>query len=62
MAGGKVIAQESTKDGKLSPGMLFTPTVAQWTLVAVLLVLFGLSRTRGTVGAFLRSFSAFLFP
>ncbi len=62
MAGGKVIAQEPTKDSKLSPRMLFTPTAAQWALIAVLLALFGLSRTRGTAGAFLKSFSALLFP
>ena len=62
MAGGKAIAQESPKDTKLSPHVLCTPTAAQWALIGVLLVLFGLSRTRGTAGAFLRSFSALFFP
>jgi hypothetical protein len=45
------------------PGRQFVgSSVAQWTFVSVLLLLFGLSRTGGAIGAFLRSFSTFLFP
>jgi len=62
MADSKVVAEKPSKANKIAIGMLFPPRTAQWVLVGVLLVLFGLSRTEGAVGTFLRSFSTFLFP
>jgi len=56
-----LILQGSASAGK--PGRrLVTPAVAQWALIGILVILFGLSRTEGAIGTFLRSFSTFLFP
>jgi len=56
-----LILQGSASAGK--PGRrLVAPAVAQWALIGILVILFGLSRTEGAIGTFLRSFSTFLFP
>ena len=61
MATDRLMLHGSESGGK-PDRRLVTPAVAQWTLVGILLVLFGLSHTGGPIGAFLRSFSTFLFP
>ena len=62
MAADKAILQGSPSAGKLPGHGLVTPPVAQWAFISILVVLFGLSRTGGALGTFLRSFSTFLFP
>jgi hypothetical protein len=54
--------QSSPNAGKRPRGQFVTPPVAQWAFIGILVVLFGLSRTEGVLGTFLRSFSTFLFP
>ena len=58
----KATLQRMPSAGKRPCGQLVTPPVAQWAFIGILVVLFGLSRTGGVLGTFLRSFSTFLFP
>ncbi len=62
MTTGKATFQGSPSAGKRSRGQVVTPPVAQWAFIGILGALFGLSRTEGVLGMFLRSFSTFLFP
>ncbi len=62
MAADKATLQEPPSAGKLPRGGLGSPAIAQWAFISILVVLFGLSRTGGALGTFLRSFSTFLFP
>jgi len=57
----KAVAHGATNVGRRGHHVL-TPSIAQWTFMAILILLFGLSHTDGRVGAFLRAFSTFLFP
>ena len=62
MATDRATLQGPPGTGKRPLAQLVTPLVAQWAFIGILIVLFGLSRTEGVLGTFLRSFSTFLFP
>lgn len=62
MATDRAILQGPPSAGKRPRGRVITPPLAQWAFIGILVVLFGLSRIEGVLGAFLRSFSTFLFP
>lgn len=51
-----------TNDRNTSTPLWLTPRAAQWELLGLLAVAFALAQTRGSVGEFLRAFSAFMFP
>jgi len=62
MAADKTILQGPASTGNRRLRKRVTPPVAQWTFISLLALFFGLSRTEGALGTFLRSFSTFLFP